>query len=78
MPNGLPIDNAWFRAERERMTDRDQAIRDIVSQYGPTDPKLITDPTTLPLALPSFGQAEISGSAGCVVIGLVDHGQSCV
>ena len=56
------------------MIDRTQAIRDIVSQYGPTDPKLITNPTTLPLALPSFGQAEIVEAMDALLSGWLTMG----
>lgn len=57
------------------MIDRSQAIRDIVSQYGPIDPKLITDPTTLPLAVPSFGQAEIIEAVDALLSGWLTMGE---
>ena len=56
------------------MKDRDQAIRDIVAQYGPKDPELMYNPTALPLALPSFGQAEIIEAMDALLSGWLTMG----
>ena len=56
------------------MKDRNQAIRDIVTQFGPEDPALVTNPTTLPLALPSFGQAEIIEAMDALLSGWLTMG----
>jgi len=56
------------------MKDRNQAIRDIVAQYGPKDPELVSSPTTLPLALPSFGQAEVIEAMDALLSGWLTMG----
>ena len=38
------------------------------------DPKLVTNPTTLPLALPSFGQAEIIEAMDALLSGWLTMG----
>lgn len=56
------------------MSDRSQAIRDIVAQYGPQDPALISNPTSLPLALPSFGQSEVIEAMDALLSGWLTMG----
>lgn len=56
------------------MIDRSQSIRDIVAKYGPVEPSLISNPTTLPLALPSFGQAEIVEAVDALLSGWLTMG----
>ena len=56
------------------MSDRSQAIRDIVAKYGPQDPALISNPTSLPLALPSFGQSEIIEAMDALLSGWLTMG----
>ena len=54
--------------------DRNRAIWDIIEQYGPKNPTLIDAPTTLPLALPSFGQAEIAEAMDALLSGWLTMG----
>ena len=55
--------------------DREHAIREIVEQYGPKNPTLIENPTTLPLAVPSFGQAEIVEAMDALLSGWLTMGE---
>lgn len=54
--------------------DRNRAIWNIIEQYGPKDPTLIDVPTTLPLAVPSFGQAEIAEAMDALLSGWLTMG----
>ncbi len=56
-------------------TEREQAIWDIIQQYGPTDPTLLESAQTLPLALPSFGQAEVAEAMDALLSGWLTMGQ---
>lgn len=55
--------------------DRQRAIREMVAKYGPTDPVLVTEPTSLPLALPSFGAAEIEEALDALLSGWLTMGE---
>ena len=55
-------------------SDKTRAIWNIIEQYGPKDPTLIDAPTTLPLALPSFGQAEIAEAMDALLSGWLTMG----
>ena len=54
---------------------RQQAIQDIVAAYGPPEPSLITQADRLPLALPSFGAAEIEEALDALLSGWLTMGQ---
>ena len=53
---------------------RAAAIRDIVSEFGPKDPVIDADPTSLPLALPSFGKIEVEEAIDALYFSLKEIG----
>lgn len=56
------------------MTNRSQAIRDLVASYGPSEP-LEQQPTDrIPLAVPSFGSAEVEAAIDTLLKGWVTMG----
>lgn len=55
-------------------TERTDAIRALVEKYGPSNPRLITETTTLPLAVPSFGKAEIEEAMDALLSGWLTMG----
>lgn len=54
---------------------RADAIRDIVSEFGPKDPVIDADPTSLPLALPSFGKIEVEEAIDALLSGWITMGE---
>lgn len=57
------------------MDARQQAIKEIVAQYGPEEPVLIENPVKLPLALPSFGATEIEEALDALLSGWLTMGE---
>ncbi len=57
------------------MNNRRKAIYDLVHTYGPKEPSLITETTTLPLAVPSFGHAEIEEALDTLLSGWLTMGE---
>lgn len=57
------------------MDARQKAIKEIVALYGPTEPNRIENPVKLPLALPSFGAAEIEEALDALLSGWLTMGE---
>ena len=57
------------------MNNRRKAIQDLVHQFCPKEPTLITETSTLPLAVPSFGQAEIEEALDTLLSGWLTMGE---
>ena len=55
--------------------NRKQAIQDIVAQFGPEEPTVQENPTSLPLALPSFGKIEVEEALDALLSGWITMGQ---
>ena len=52
-----------------------QAIQQLVQQYGPSEPVIIENPMTLPLAVPSFGKKEVEESIDALLSGWLTMGE---
>ena len=55
--------------------NRSKAIQNIVEEYGPKNPTIEENPTTLPLALPSFGKAEVEEALDALLSGWLTMGK---
>lgn len=52
-----------------------QDIQDLVAKYGAKDPLTLADPSRLPLAVPSFGGAEIEEAIASLLTGWITMGK---
>ena len=55
--------------------NRKESIQDIVERFGPSEPSIISSPDTLPLAMPSFGKAEVEEALDALLSGWITMGK---